>query len=133
MNRLAAITIGLGLLVIIARAPAVLFPRRALEFLRRLIESSRQLRAIGVFFALYGVAMIVVGGGDDGSLARFIVGTGWAVSVMSLLLLVLFPTVYRGMAGAFLDVMEGGAGTRAVGIIGAGVGVVFVLLGISAL
>ena len=127
------ITIGLGVVIILSRGPAVLFPKRALEWLRRLIESSSRLRIIGAFLTLYGVAMIVIAKGDDGSLAHFILVTGWVTSVVSLVLLLLFPSLYRGMAAAFLDVMEGGAGTRALGMIGVGVGIVLVVLGIAAL
>ena len=133
MSGLAAVTIALGVLIIVSRGSLALFPKRTIQFTRRQIDRPPVIRLLGVVLALLGVVMIVTASGNDVSAARFVYGAGWFLSVFSVGLLVAFPSIYRGMTVAFLDVMEGGAGTRALGVFGVAVGIVFVCIGIFAL
>ena len=129
MSGLAAVTITLGVLIIVSRGSLVLFPKRTLDFTRRLVDRPSVIRLIGVFLALLGLMMIVTASGDDRAAAQFVLGTGWFFLAVSMALLVFFPSLYRGLTVTLLDVMEGGGGTRALGVLGVAVGIVFVYLG----
>ena len=95
MSGLAAVTITLGVLIIVSRGSLALFPKRTMQFTRRQNDRTPVIRLLGVLLALLGVVMIVTASGNDLSSARFVHGAGWVLSVVSFVLLV-FPTLYRG-------------------------------------
>jgi hypothetical protein len=133
MNSLAIVSIVLGSVIIIARGPMVVAPKGTLAVFRQLIQSPARIRILGVFVALLGLAMVATARGIDQSAAQVILVFGWFLSLVSIFLLLLFPSLYRGLASFFLEVFEETAAFRAVGVIGVAFGVFFLYLGIAVL
>jgi hypothetical protein len=133
MNGLATVSIALGTLIIVIRGPMVVAPKGTLEVYRQLIQTPARIRILGVFVALLGLAMIAAAWGIDQTAAQVVLVFGWFLSLVSLFLLLLFPTLYRGLAAFFLDALEDTSAIRAVGVIGVAFGVFFLYLGISVL
>ena len=102
MNTVGIVTIALGVLVVCGRGTLLVAPAPTLRWLKETIASNARTRMLGAFAMALGAAMAWAGTSEDSGLATFLTVSGWVVLVISALVLVLFPGIYRAMANAFL-------------------------------
>ena len=98
MSALACTCVGLGLLMVVTRAPLVVAPEATVAFYRKLLVNDARIRVLGVVFALIGAWIVLGASGASGTAAVVISGLGWLVIGVSGGLLVLAPGVYRRIA-----------------------------------
>ena len=102
MNAVAIVTIALGVLVVCGRGTLLVATAPTLRWLKETIASNARTRMLGAFFMALGGAMVWAGTSEDSGLATFLTVLGWVMLVISALVLVLFPSVYRAIANPFM-------------------------------
>ena len=81
-----------------------------------------------------GAAMFWAGASDDSGLAAFLTVLGWGILVVSALVVVLFPGIYRAIANPFMPSDTGSLFFwRFAGLAGALIGVLLIYIGALAL
>ena len=94
MDSLSIICIGVGILVIVSRAPLIFAPSATLRFYERLIFSTNaRFRVFGVVFATLAMALLL-SDFREGVLAGLLHTFGWFMATVALLSLV-FPNIFR--------------------------------------
>ena len=135
MNTVGIVTIALGVLVVCGRGTLLVAPAPTLRWLKETIASNARTRMLGAFAMALGAAMAWAGTSEDSGLATFLTVSGWVVLVISALVLVLFPGIYRAMANPFLPSDTSGSLFlwRFRGLAGTLVGVLIIYFGALAL
>ena len=133
MSAVGIVTIVFGLLIVCTRGPLAVAPAATLRRFRRLVETDRPTRILGVIVLILGAAMVWAGTTEDSSFASlvFVVGLWFGVAGA---LVVVFPGGYRGLVRFFLpDVTGRLLGWRLLGILGTSIGLAVILFGVRAL
>ena len=125
---LKILTIILGMLIILTRGLIVLYPARFREFAIDLGARESAMRWTGVMlFALTALIYFALGGDVSG--ARAIMAIMGAFMFLGALLLSATPGLYARMLVRFAKLPDGVM--RAMGVIGVGVGFLFIALGLA--
>ena len=130
MNALAIVSIILGFLIIATRGPLIFAPQGTLRVYLRVIKSPAQIRALACVLALMGLAALRGAAGSEGTLSTAIEVIGVWLLAGSVFLLLL-PAIYQRFARSILDALDSTA-LRALGLVGVGVGALFVYFGAAA-
>ena len=102
MSAVGIVTIALGILVVCRRGALLVAPEAALGWFKETIASNGRLRTLGAFLMALGAVMVWASASEDSGLGTFLTIFGWGILVVSALLLVLFPGVYRAIANPFM-------------------------------
>ena len=129
MTGLAVVSIVLGVLVVSTRAPLVFAPERTLTWYRTLLATDARVRAMGVLAIVLGLALALSAQQVEGAAAAAMGYLGWYFAGGSLLFLIALPRVYRELAQAVLDIIEGIA--PILGCLSVAIGVGFLYLGLA--
>ena len=135
MSAIGIVTIALGALVVCGRGALLVAPAATLQWFKKTTASNGRLRSLGAFFVTLGAVLAWAGASEDSGLATFLTIFGWGVLGYSALVLVLFPSIYRAMANAFLPSDTSGSLFlwRFRGLAGTLVGVLVIYFGALAL
>ncbi len=135
MSAVGIASIVLGVLIFISRGWMVIAPASILRWTGRMIETDRKLRVAGVICLLPSAALIWAGGTGNTTLALILTLMGWWILVVGTMLLILFPAMYRELAGAFVSIDDGEEllGWRMIGLFGMAIGYLFIIYGEQAL
>ena len=118
---------SMGILIIATRGPLILAPEGTLRVYRSVLATSGRVRAMGCVLAPFGLAALLATEGAEGTLSHVIAFFGWALIAGSVFLLVL-PGAYQRFAWSILDAFDTAA-LRMTGVLGAGIGLLFVYYG----
>ena len=128
MNKLAIASVVLGIIVIALRGPMIFSPDAVIKPFKMLIESKTRLRIMGLVIISFGLALIFAAWGVDHTAARVILGLGCLVVLIPLFFMVIFPSIYSLIADILLDLNP--MFFRVIGVLGVGVGILFIYLGL---
>jgi len=132
MNRLSLISVFIGIFAIVFRAPLIFAPDASMKFLSKILTSTKtRTRLFGLFILGLGVAMIVAAWGSSLIIGKVILIWGEFVVFMAIVFLLIFPDIYRQIVEFFLNVDS--TVLRLIGILGVGVGVLFLYFGLFVL
>ena len=135
MNRVAVVSIALGLIVVCSRGALLVAPAATLGWFEALIVTDGRIRALGAFVLTLGATMAWAGSSEYTGLATILRLGGWAIVAFSTPTLVLFPTAYRAIAESVLPSSSDSdlAGWRLLGLIGVILGGLLIYFGALAL
>jgi len=102
MSAVGIVTIALGVLGVCEGGGPLVAPEAYFGWLKETIASNARIRMLGAFVMALGGAMVWAGTSEDSGLATFLTVLGWVMLVISALVLVLFPGVYRTIANPFM-------------------------------
>ncbi len=122
MDPLSIICIGVGIFVIVSRAPLIFAPSATLRSTRWFFSTNARCRAFGVMFATLAMALLFSDFGV-GALAGLLHTVGWLTATVALLFLVL-PNVLRRILETIFGYIEKSVDERIMRIVGS-LGVVF--------
>ncbi len=134
MSAVGIVSIVLGLLIAISRGFLVVFPGATLRWFEDRIQTESRTRLFGICMLPLPGIMIWAGASEDSGLAGFMLILGLFILAVSPWL-VLFPRSYMDFCGAFVppDPSSNLMGWRMIGLLGVGVGAVFIYFGWLAL
>ena len=127
MNRLALVSVVLGVLIILLRGPMIFAPEVVIERFKKLIITDARLRILGVILTLFGVVLIVSAWGVDHGAAYAVLVMGCLLAFAAFLLQVIFPSLYRQIADIVFTFNL--LFFRVVGVIGVALGLLFLYFG----
>ena len=130
MDDLAIICIILGAFIIASRGPLIFAPDATLRSYRKLLATTFRIRIMGLILLLLPVAMILAARGDSRDGAEIIMGLGFIFSFVIVVFLLIFTSLYKLIADAFLDAMDNLI-LRCLGVISMGIGIIFIYLGVT--
>lgn len=135
MNRVAIVSIVLGIIVVCSRGALLLAPATTLGWFEGLIATDCRIRALGALTLTLGATMAWVGASELTGLATILRLGGWAIVAFSTPALVMFPTAYRAIAVSVLPSSSDSdlAGWRLLGLIGVILGGLLIYFGVLAL
>jgi len=127
MSDLALVSIIAGTFLIVARVPMIFTPDAMVKFAKMIIANDTRIRSIGGCFLVLSLAMIITAWGSDqtAALVMLIFGSFWTLG--SMLTLLIFPSVYRAISEFFIGMDP--LVLRVTGVLGTGLGVLFICLG----
>ena len=130
MSSYALVLVVIGLAIAITRAPFVFAPARTRNTYMKLFESDGRMRALGVFVALLGCFILWGTSGVASGLAHVIYYLGWAMIIIGLGGMAIFPASLRPLAlralGSFSEPV-----LRLLGALAVTVGVLLAAYGMS--
>ncbi len=135
MSAVGIVTIALGVLGVCGRGPLLVAPAATLRWFKETVASNGRSRTLGAFLVTLGAVMAWAGASEDSGLATFLTVFGWGFLGTSVLVLVLFPGIYRAIANPFLPSDTSGSlfFWRFRGLAGTLVGVLIIYFGVLAL
>ena len=135
MSAVGIVTIALGVLGVCESGAPLVAPEAYFGWLKETIASNARIRMLGAFVMALGGAMVWAGTSEDSGLATFLTVLGWVMLVISALVLVLFPGVYRTIANPFMPSDTSGSLFlwRVRGLAGILAGVLIIYFGVLAL
>jgi len=128
MNKLAIVSVVLGIIVIALRGPMIFSPDAVIRPFKKLIESRTRMRIMGAVFTVLGLVLVFSAWGVDHTAARVMMGLGCFMALIALFFMTIFPSVYRQIADIVLDWNP--LIFRVIGVLGVGMGVLFIYLGL---
>ena len=134
MSALAWISITVGALIIVTRAPLIVFPRGTLNFYQRLWATNARVRILGLFIAVLCAALIRVAGDAGETAGPILLMLGWLLLVAVGLVMVALPRIFRRLAESVMQTAERSvepAALRAVGVVASAVGAALVVVGLT--
>ena len=96
----------IGILSIVSRGPLIFAPETTKAFYLKLVTSNTRIRIMGLFVAALGTAAIMAARGSDQTAALIILVLGYFWVFAATFFLLIFPSFYKLIAGAFLDAMD---------------------------
>jgi hypothetical protein len=130
MDDLAIICIIVGIFMIISRGPLIVAPDTTLRFYRKLLATNFRIRLMGLIFLVLTLAMILAARGDRRDGAEIIMVLGYFYSFIVVVFLIIFTSLYKLIADAFLNAMDS-VMLRGFGTIALGIGILFIYLGVA--
>jgi uncharacterized protein YjeT (DUF2065 family) len=130
MSRLALVSIIFGAIIILIRSPTIFIPEASKKFFLKLIFSSNtRIRITGIFAVALGIIMIDVAQGHDNTAALFIKCFGWFLAVGAGSIFLIFTSIFKDI---FVNIVENmdELTLRIIGVIGVGIGLLFIYLGL---
>ena len=129
MKDLSIVCILFGTFIIAPRIPIIIAPDAWRKFLlKSILPSNFILRIIGIFVVAFGVAMIIASAGYDQTGAILIKRFGWFLAIAPGSIFLIFTSVFKDIILNILENMDE-LTFRIFGIIGAGVGALFIYFG----
>jgi uncharacterized protein YjeT (DUF2065 family) len=95
MSTFALVVVVFGFLIAISRAPLVVAPGPARQWILSLFENDGRTRAMGLVMASLGVFLIWGTGGVAGALAAILYFIGWISFAIGLIGMMVFPRSVR--------------------------------------
>jgi len=126
MSSLAVMSIILGILMILSRAPLIFWPDATASYYRRVASNERHLRIAGVFTGVLSLAMIFSSRGAHQKGAWIILVIGLFLALVAAVEIALPPVIGR-IAESVWNI--GGLTARLAGVFSVGVGICFICLG----
>ena len=130
MNALALVSILLGLLIIATRGPLIFAPEGTQRVFLSMIETPARVRVLGCFLLLIGLGALGGASGGYGTLSTVISVIGWFMLGGGVFVLIL-PAVYQRFAQSVLEAFDAST-LRVLGVLGVGIGALFVYFGAAA-
>ena len=128
------VAIVLGLLVIIARLPLLLFPATTLNWFRAMLRSEAQIRVLGCVLLPLAIAMILAGLPQSTGLEIVLFILGVLYLMIAVPATLIFPRAYMSFIATFIPEELSGVlfGWRLLGLIGTAFGGAILAFGIDA-
>ena len=134
MSAVGIVTIALGVLGVCESGAPLVAPEAYFGWLNETSASNARIRMLGAFGMALGGAMVWASTSEDSVLGIFLPIFGWVCLVISGLLLVLLPGVYRAIANPFMPSDTSNFFLwRCAGLAGLPVGVFIIYFGVLAL
>ena len=135
MSTAGIVTMFLGAFIVCIRGPLLLAPAATLRWFGEAIKTKSRTRVLGAFVVLITVPMMWSGVLENSGLANVLFILGVFIFVVSIPMLVLFPSAYMSIAGSFLPSDSGSNlfGWRIVGLVSAIIGIGIFRVGMVAL
>jgi uncharacterized protein YjeT (DUF2065 family) len=130
MSELAIVTTAFGVLIVLVRGPLIFAPQATLGIYRKLLETHARIRVVGVCVAALGIALALSARGVDQTAAQVIFALGCLMGLFAAIPLLVYPSVYKGLADSFLAAVDDSTTLRAFGVLAVGIGAVFLYLGL---
>jgi len=132
MNRLSIISICMGIIAIVFRAPFIFAPEKAMKYFSvKLAANKNRIRLFGLFILGLGLAMIFASWGSGLVIGKVILIWGEVIAFLALVLMLIWPDAYGQIVEYFLGVDS--SVLRAIGVFGVTVGAIFIYLGFAVL
>ena len=130
MNGVAAVSIALGIIIIVSRAPLIFAPEATRSIYLKLLATNTRIRIMGLFVGAMGIAMILSARGSPETSALLILAIGYFLVFVMIFPFMIFTSIIKLIAEAVLS------GTddlilRGMGVIAVIIGALFIWLGIS--
>ena len=135
MSTAGIVTMFLGAFIVCIRGPLLLAPAATLRWFGEAIKTKSRTRVLGAFVVLITVPMMWSGVLENSGLANVLFILGVFIFVVSIPMLVLFPSAYMSIAGSFLPSDSGSNlfGWRIVGLVSVIIGIGIFRVGMVAL
>jgi uncharacterized protein YjeT (DUF2065 family) len=130
MSELAIATTAVGVLIVLVRGPLIFAPQATLGVYRKLLETHTRIRVMGGCVVLIGAALALSAQGIDQTAAQVIFAVGGLIVLFAVFGLLVYPSAYKGLADALLAAMDDSTTLRALGVLGVGIGAIFIYLGL---
>ncbi|MBL7177769.1 MAG: hypothetical protein ISS66_18265 [Desulfobacteraceae bacterium] len=130
MDDLAIICIIVGIFLILSRGSLIFAPDAMLRFYRKLLATNFRIRIMGIVFLILPLAMILAARGDHRDGAEIILGLGYLFGFVVVVFPIIFTSIYKLIADAFLDATDNVI-LRGLGAISLGIGIYFIYLGVA--
>ena len=132
MSVLGWLCVVVGALIILIRAPLIVWPAKTLDVYGKVLETDARLRALGCVVVALGLGLIVLAWKAATTESSLVFVLGWLFLLAGLWLLV-FPASYRRLFESLMDVMTRSADPavlRLVGLAGTAFGILLVYAGL---
>lgn len=135
MNAVGIVSIAFGVLTILGRSVPLVAPAPSLRWFRNVVATDRGLRKLGAFILVLGVTLIWAGFAQESGLAQILFYVGICIVGASTLLLLVFPSLYRGLVDSMMPEDTDGVllFARLKGLSGIVIGVLFIYYGALAI
>lgn len=130
MNAVAIASIALGILMIATRGPLIFAPEGTVRVFLSFLENSAGVRAMACLLGMAGLATLVSTRDAVGMLTQVIVFFAWLM-VAGCVFLLFLPNLYEQLARSVLLAFDAAA-LRMLGMLGVGIGMLFVYYGAKA-
>jgi len=127
MSGLAVVSVIAGIFLVVARAPMIFTPDGMVKFAKMMIAKDSRIRWMGSCLLVLSFSMIINAWGSEQTAALVILIFGIIWTLGSILALLIFPSAYRAIAEFFLEMDA--LVLRVTGVLGAGLGILFICLG----
>ena len=124
------LNIPLGIFIIVSRGSLIFAPDATLRSYRKLLATTLRIRIMGIILLILPMAMILAAWGDHRDGAEIIMGLGYIFGFVVVVFLLIFTSIYKLIADAFLDAMDNVI-LRGLGAISLGIGIFFIYLGVA--
>ena len=132
MDSFSITCVGVGILIIVMRAPLIFAPMAVLRFYDRVIFSTNaRCRAFSVVIAIVARTLLLLPF-DNGPLAGFLYAAGWIMAGGAVFILVL-PSIFRGFWRSMFSFVENSVPAPFLlvrGVLGVLAGVALIYVGV---
>ena len=128
MNKLSIISIIIGIVAIVFRAPLIFAPEAAMNYFSEKVASNNsKIRLFGLFLLILGLAMVFAAWESGLIIGKIIVIWGLFITFISIVLMLIFPGAYGKILNYFSTVDS--SVLRGIGILGVAIGAIFLYFG----
>jgi uncharacterized protein YjeT (DUF2065 family) len=106
MNIIAIVSIVLGTVIIVTRAPLIVAPQETVGFYRKVLEKPIRVRAIGLAFTALALVILRATADEPGTLATILYAFSWFILAGSFVVLILFPNVAKSLVDRVLGALN---------------------------
>ncbi len=106
MSTLSIITIFIGSLIIVVRAPMIVFPNRTIEVYKKLTATDSRIRSMGLAAICLAVAAIYLSYNSVYPAARIILFWGYIAGTLTFLFGIVCTSRYREFIVCFVEISE---------------------------
>ncbi len=126
MSNLAIVSLVLGIVAVVGRAPLIFAPGISLEIIRKIIDNTLVIRIGSIIAGALSAACLYSAWGSEQSAALIILIMGWHLAIVALFALTI-PPIIQLLGDIFWSINNKTA--RVVGVISVGFGVLLIYLG----
>jgi uncharacterized protein YjeT (DUF2065 family) len=128
MNRISLVSIILGIFIIVYRSPLIFAPAAVMRFFADKVTANNiRIRALGLFFLAFGIAMVFAARESGMALGQVFVVWGVLVVFISIVTLVVFPGIYKQIIDFFSGVDS--SVLRSIGVFAVAIGIILIWIG----
>ncbi len=106
MSTLSIITIFIGSLIIVVRAPMIVFPNRTIEVYKKLTATDSRIRSMGLAAICLAAGAVYLSYNSVYPAARIILFWGYIVGTLTLLFGIVYTSRYREFIVCFVEISE---------------------------